>query len=108
VAPDQVAGRRLLVGIEEPAIPRLGPARAGLQAGPAPLGEALSDVEHPGPRQPDLRRDRVVGQPGLPKPDHLPPPLFLRRCWQLAHVHMLHAADLKRRYLPSRSPKPDQ
>ena len=47
-----------------------------------------------GPRQPDLRRDRVVGQPGLAQPDHLPPPLFLSGGRQLAHVDVLHAAHL--------------
>jgi hypothetical protein len=32
----------------------------------------------------------------------------LRRRRQLAHVHVLHARDLGRSYLPSRSPRPDQ
>ncbi len=32
-----------------------------LQRRCAPLSEALADIEHAGPRQPDLRRDRVVG-----------------------------------------------
>jgi hypothetical protein len=73
VAPDQVAGLRLLLGIEEPAMPRLGPARAGLQPGRAPLGVALADIEHPGRAQPDLSRDRIVGHAGLAQADHLPP-----------------------------------
>jgi hypothetical protein len=32
----------------------------------------------------------------------------LRRRRQLAHIHMLHAAELGRSYSPSRSLKPDQ
>jgi hypothetical protein len=94
VAPDQVAGFRLLVGIEEAAVARLRPAPAALQPGRAPLGEAATDVEHPGPRQPHLGRDRVVGLPGLPEPDHLPSALLLRRGRQLAHVHVLHPGQL--------------
>jgi len=108
VAPDQVAGLRLLFGIEETAMPRLGPARAGLQPGRAPLGVALADIEHPGRAQPRLRRDRIVGLACLAQADHLPPAFLLRRRRQLAHVHVLHAAHLGRPYLPSRSPRPDQ
>ena len=99
---------RFLVGIEEPAMPRLGPARAGLQPGRTPLGEALADVEHPGRAQPDLRRDRVVSLAGSAQPDHLPPAFLLRRRRQLAHVHVLHARDLGRSCLHSRLPRPDQ
>src|SRR3712207_878522 len=107
-APNEVARLPLLVGIEEPAMPRLGPARAGLQPGRTPLGEALADVEHPGRAQPHLRRDRAVSLAGPPQPDHLPAAFLLRRRRQLAHVHVLHARDLGRPYLPSRSPRPDQ
>jgi hypothetical protein len=108
VAPDQVAGLRLLPGIEEAAIARLGPARAAPQPGRAPLGEAPADVEHPGLGQPDLRRDGGVGHAGPAQADDLPPAFLLRRRRQLAHVHVLHASDLGRSYSPSRSPRPDQ
>src|SRR5215218_10903796 len=108
VPPDQGAGLRLLAGIKEAAVPPLRPARAGLQPGRAPLGEALADVEHPGRAQPHLRPDRVVSLAGSAQPDHLPPAFLLRRRRQLAHVHVLHARDLGRPYLPSRPPRPDQ
>ena len=73
VAPDQVAGLRLLLGREEPAIPRLGPARTSLQPGRAPFSVALADVEHPGRAQADLRGDGIVSLAGLAQADHLPP-----------------------------------
>src|SRR4051795_5402337 len=56
--------------------------------------KALTNVDHPGPAQPDLSRNRFVGQAALTKPDHLPPALFLSRRGQLAHVHVPHAREL--------------
>ena len=76
-----------------------------------PLGtlgrEALADVDHPGPAQPDLLGDRPVGQAALPQPDHLPPALLLGRRRQLAHVHVPHHAELARPPAASRTPRPD-
>jgi hypothetical protein len=108
VAPDQLTDLGLLVGIEKPAMPRRGSAGAALQPGRTALGEALADVEHPGPGQAHLRRDRVVGHTRLPQADDLPPALLLRRGRQLAHVHMLHPGQLGMPWAVSTSPRPDQ
>jgi hypothetical protein len=94
VPADQVPDLRLLRRVEAAPRARRGPARAAPQPRRTPLGEAPADVEHPGPRQPDLRRDRVVGLPGLPQPDHLSPTLFLGGGRQLAHVDVPHADHL--------------
>ena len=94
MALDQGTDRRLLVGIEEAAIPGLGPARAGLQAGHPAFGDALADIEDPGPGQPNLRGNGIVSETGLAQADDLPPTFLLGRGRQLAHGHMVHAADL--------------
>ena len=83
-----------LLRVEVASRARCGPAWATLQPRRAPLGEAPTDVEHPGPRQPDLGRGRIMGQPGLAQPDHLPPALFPGGGRQLAHVYLFHAAHL--------------
>jgi hypothetical protein len=87
---DQPLHLGLLRRIQQPLLVRLAPARLADQALGALDREALADIDHPGPAQPDLLGDRPIGQAALAKPDHLPPPLLLGRGRQLAHVHVPH------------------
>src|SRR3712207_6983952 len=54
------------------------------------------------PYTPLFRSDRIIGQPGLAQPDHLPPPLFLGRGRQLAHVYVFHRSEEHTSELQSR------
>ena len=77
-------------------MPGAGPRGPAGQSRQALLGEAAADIEHAGPGQAHLRGNGLVSQAALAQSDHLPPTLLLRGCWQLAHVHMIHPADLDR------------
>ncbi len=71
-------------------MPRCRPTRLALQSRRAALGEALTDVEHPGLGQPKLGGDCCIGLPCLTQPDHLPPALLLRLRRQAPHVQVFH------------------
>jgi hypothetical protein len=97
-----------LCGTEQSLLIRLAPARLAHQTLRALGREALTDIDHAGPAQPDLLGDHLVGQATLPQADHLPPALFLRGRRQLAHVHVLHAVKLAHPGLRSRQRRPAQ
>jgi hypothetical protein len=85
-----------LLGREKPSRTGGRAARLARQSRPALFGDAAADIEHAGPGQADLHGNGRVSQAALAQSNHLPPTLFLRCCGQLAHVHMLHPADLGR------------
>jgi hypothetical protein len=96
VLADQSADLRLLLGREQPSRAGGRTPRLARQSRPALFGEAVANIEHAGPGQTHLRGDGIIGQAALAQSDHLPPTLLLRGCWQLAHVHMVHPAELDR------------
>jgi hypothetical protein len=94
VTTDQRLHLGFLGRVQQALFVRLAAARLADQPFRALGGKALTNVDHPGPAQPDLLGDFPIGQAALAKPDHLPPALFLGRSRQLSHVHVPHALDL--------------
>jgi hypothetical protein len=75
MATDQIPHLSLLALIQQSARTRGGATPAALQPGLAAGSKALADVEDPGLRQSNLRRDGTIGQPRLTQSDNLPPTL---------------------------------